>query len=222
MRRSTDMTADRHTPGNFLRVLVSAIILLSTTIALPPMSAAADDDIPDARKPGSQVVRERQLERETKESRSTGTYWSPFELARQGRCAEALDDLKQLANLGRGYESAQHVYGRCLIELGNREDGLGWVRRAANAGLAAAQATHLELYLADGIGYMSHETAAMWLYLYENNPLRLRIGARARLEPSVLTSVRGRIPRDDYLAGISLARSWTPTFVETQPGEQDR
>lgn len=197
-----------HTLTRFGKAAVLACLLA------PAVGNARAEDIPDARKSGADLVRERQLEKQSDEGRSTGSYWSPFEMARAGRCTEAMPELRKLARLGRGYESAQHVYGRCLIETGEREDGLRWVSQAADAGLADAQATHLQFYLQDGSSYMSHETAAMWLYLYQSNPLRLSIGAQNRLDEETITTLRQRIPRTDYLAGIGKARNWTPTFAD--------
>lgn len=191
---------------------IGRLATLGCLLALAAGPALAEE-IPDARKSGADLVRERQLEKQSDEGRSTGSYWSSFEMARAGRCTEAMPELRKLARLGRGYESAQHVYGRCLIETGQRDEGLRWVSQAADAGLADAQATHLQFYLEDGPSYMPHETAAMWLYLYQSNPLRLSIGAQNRLDEATIATLRQRIPRTDYLAGIGRARNWTPTFA---------
>ncbi|MGD1935392.1 MAG: hypothetical protein ACFB0Z_12965 [Candidatus Phaeomarinobacter sp.] len=174
---------------------------------------ALAEDAPDPRETGAETVRRRQQELEAKEGETlTGKYWTPFELARAGRCDEAVADLKVLAERGRGYENAQHVFGLCLIETGNTQDGKMWVRRAAEAGLADAQASHLRAYLADGTDYLAHDVAAKWLHLYRTNPLRLAIGTEQALEPNELEGIQNKIPRADYLSGVQAARSWTPTF----------
>ena len=168
---------------------------------------------PNPRETGAETVRRRQQELEAQEGQTlTGKYWTPFELARAGRCDEALPELQTLAERGRGFENAQHVYGLCLLETGSAEDGREWVRRAAEAGLADAQASHLRAYLADGTDYLAHDAAAKWLYLYQTNPLRLAIGTEQALEPEEIDQIRTAIPRADYLKGVEAARRWTPTF----------
>ncbi|MEQ8745584.1 hypothetical protein [Pyruvatibacter sp.] len=178
-------------------------------------AAPAHAQTPEPRESGAQVVRRRQVEQVAKETDSTGRYWTPFELARDGRCTEAIDDLTRMANRGRGYEKAQHILGLCLLETGDRTSGLDWINRAANAGLADAQATHLRLYAEEGTAYLPHADAAMWLYLYENNALRLRIGSGHALDPDLASAIRARVPRADYLSGIDRARNWTPVFWHT-------
>lgn len=194
--------------------------LLTYGAAMPGMQvigSALAQDSPPPRESGADAIRRRQVEHENEEGESTGRYWTPFELARDGRCDEALNDLRIMANRGRGYENAQHIYGLCLLETGDREQGLIWISRAADAGLADAQATHVRLYEQDGTAYLSHQTAAMWLYLYENNPMRYRIGAEYALSPQVAEHARASIPRADYLAGINQARNWTPVFWSDTP-----
>lgn len=184
-----------------------SLLLAALMAALPGIGHAADP-----RESGSETVRRLQKEAEELDARTTGTYWGPFELARNGQCTQAIPPLTELAKLGRGYENAQHALGLCFLEMGDKNQGLVWIDRAADAGLAAAQATHLRLYMSEGTVYTSHETAAMWLYLYEANPLRLRVGAEDALEDEELKTLRASMPRNDYLRGIELARNWKPTF----------
>jgi len=194
-----------------------AIGVLAMNTSLPAgeqVFAAHAQTTPDPRESGAETIRRRQAEQEAKEGESVATsrYWTPFELARDGRCGDAMTDLKRLAELGRGYENAQHIYGLCLIETGNDTQGHEWVRRAAQAGLADAQASYLRSYLKDGTDHMSHDAAAKWLYLYETNPLRLAIGAEDTLELDEIKRIRTSIPRAEYLKGLQAARNWTPTF----------
>lgn len=168
---------------------------------------------PDPRETGAEVVRRRQAEQVEKEGETlTGEYWTPFELANAGRCDEAMDDLQVLANRGRGYENAQHALGLCKIQLGQEAEGRGWIERAAQAGLADAQASHLRGYLSSGTDYHPHHIAAKWLYLYQTNPLRLAIGTENALEETDIQTIRKSIPRTEYLKGVQAARNWTPVF----------
>ncbi|MEO0963294.1 MAG: hypothetical protein AAFY01_12830 [Pseudomonadota bacterium] len=174
---------------------------------------------PDPRETGAEVVRRRQAEQAEKEGESlTGAYWTPFELASAGRCDDAMDDLQVLANRGRGYENAQHALGLCKIQTGNTAEGKEWVERAAQAGLADAQASHLRGYLDGHTDYHPYHVAAKWLYLYETNPLRLAIGTENALDVAEVQSIRGSIPRAEYLRGVQAARNWTPVFwTNTDP-----
>ncbi|CDO61296.1 hypothetical protein BN1012_Phect3084 [Candidatus Phaeomarinobacter ectocarpi] len=168
---------------------------------------------PDPRETGAEAVRRRQAEQADKEGESlTGEYWTPFELASAGRCDEAMNDLQVLANRGRGYENAQHALGLCKIRTGSTAEGKEWVERAAQAGLADAQASHLRGYLEGHTDYHPYHVAAKWLYLYETNPLRLAIGTENALDVSEVQAIRGSIPRTEYLRGVQAARNWTPVF----------
>lgn len=176
--------------------------------------SAAAQTSPDPRETGAESVRRRQAEQAELEDGQTltGEYWTPFELANAGRCDEAISDLQRLANRGRGYENAQHALGLCKLQTGNEAEGKEWVERAAQAGLADAQASHLRGYLSGGTDYHPHHTAAKWLYLYQTNPLRLAIGTENALEAADMQTIRKTIPRTEYLKGIQAARSWTPVF----------
>jgi len=197
-------------------IAVAGALVISVTlpsISQHPFEAQAQTT-PNPRESGAETIRRRQAEQEAKEGETvaTGRYWTPFELARDGRCSEAMTDLKRLAELGRGYENAQHIYGLCLTETGDRAQGHEWIHRAAQAGLADAQASYLRSYLQEGAKHMSHDTAAKWLYLYETNPLRLAIGSENELELGEIETIRKSIPRAEYLKGLQAARNWTPTF----------
>lgn len=196
-------------------LIATGVLAISVTLPAGQLTVEAHaQTTPNPRESGAETIRRRQAEQEAKEGESvaTGRYWTPFEQARDGRCHDAMTDLKRLAELGRGYENAQHIYGLCLIETGNDAQGNEWVHRAAQAGLADAQASYLRSYLKDGTDHISHDTAAKWLYLYETNPLRLAIGAEDILEQDEIEKIRRSIPRAEYLKGLQAARTWTPTF----------
>lgn len=187
------------------------------------LTSAQAQTAPDPRETGAETVRRRQAEQAEKEGETlTGEYWTPFELASAGRCGDAMDDLQVLANRGRGYENAQHALGLCKIQMGNEAEGKEWVERAAQAGLADAQASHLRGYLEGHTDYHPHHIAAKWLYLYETNPLRLAIGAENALEMQEMQTIRKSIPRTEYLKGVQAARNWTPVFwTETAQSTSD-
>lgn len=157
-------------------------------------------------------------------------YWEGFELKNEGDCEAAIERLRPLARNGRGYESAQHAYGLCLMSLGGLPtesgtsfdaaqvssnekflQGRTWVMRAANAGNFQAQRTLLALYAAN-IGPDSDPVEiGKWLRLYDVNPLRLTLGA-ADQNDGLRAHLRNAIDRSDYLDGKELARNWTPTY----------
>lgn len=175
--------------------------------------SALAQDMPDPRESGVENVRKRM--REAGQADPTEPYWEHFRLMNTGRCAEAIPAFRRLAGYGRGYEHAQLALGLCLLDQGDEGEAKAWIARAADAGHAGAQATRVRLFATEGAAYMTPEAAAMWLYLYETNPLRLQIGTPNALEPEIADAVRASIPRADYLAGINRARNWTPVFAES-------
>ena len=157
-------------------------------------------------------------------------YWEGFKLKNAGDCESAVERLKPIAMNGRGYESAQHALGLCLMSLGGLpseqgaafdrgtvssnqsfKDGKTWVIRAANAGQFQAQRTLLALYAVNLGPDESHVEIGKWLQLYDVNPLRLTLGA-AEQGDGLRQFFTQTISHSDLLRGKDLARSWTPTF----------
>ncbi len=157
-------------------------------------------------------------------------YWEGFELKNEGECEAAIERLRPLARNGRGFESAQHAYGLCLMSLGGLptesgahfdveqvrnnekfEDGRTWVIRAANAGHFQAQRTLLALYAANIGPDNSPIEIGKWLRLYDVNPLRLTLGAVDQND-GLRSHLQKSIGRSDYLEGKELARNWIPTY----------
>lgn len=189
----------------------------------PSAGAAWAQASPDPRQSGADAVRQRQREQGLREGLGTSPYWETFDLVNTGQCAAALDELTRLAARGRGYENAQHALGLCLIETGRDAEGLEWIARAADAGLAAAQATHVRLFVRRGTAYMTPRQAAMWLHLYETNPMRLLIGTGHALGDEAADAAREMIPRTAWLDGVARARHWTPRFTDgAAPGASAR
>lgn len=165
-------------------------------------------------------------------------YWEGFELKNEGDCEAAIERLRPLARNGRGYESAQHAYGLCLMSLGGLptesgtdfdteqirsnekfQQGRTWVMRAANAGHFQAQRTLLALYAANIGPDNDPVEIGKWLRLYDVNPLRLTLGATDQND-GLRSHLQKSIARSDYLHGKELARNWIPTFW-APPGVRD-
>jgi len=161
------------------------------------------------------------------------SYWEGFELKNEGDCDAAIERLRPLARNGRGYESAQHAYGLCLLSLGGLptergaafnaeqvsnnqqfQDGRMWVLRAANAGNFQAQRTVLAVYAANMVPDDNPVDLGTWLRIYDVNPLRLTLGAIAR-DDGLPTYPKATHARTDLRARSSVTRtspppSWAP------------
>lgn len=176
-------------------------------------SGYANAQTTDPRQSGADAIRQRRSELDAREGRATSPYWEHFELMNTGKCADAVPGLTNLAERGRGFEKSQHALGLCLIETGRDAEGLEWISQAADAGLAAAQATHVRLFVRRGADYMAPAQAAMWLQLYETNPMRLLIGTGHALDSDARKTASDMIPRTAWLDGVARARHWTPRFA---------
>jgi hypothetical protein len=210
--------------------------LLVTGVLLNPGSFVggvfAADSQEDPRRSPHYDVRDRANYRDPQAS-----YWEGFELKNEGDCTSAIERLRPLARNGRGYESAQHAFGLCLLSLGGLpaergatfdadqvssnqqfQDGRMWVLRAANAGNFQAQRTILALYAANMGPDTNPVELGKWLRLYDVNPLRLTLGA-VEQNDGLRTHLKQTLARSDLLAGKELARNWTPTYW-APPGVQ--
>ncbi len=190
-----------------------------------PSSRAHAESQQDPRRSPHYEVRERYNYRDPQ-----AAYWEGFELKNEGECEAAIERLRPLARNGRGYESAQHAYGLCLMSLGglptesgasfdqqtvaNNEQfqqGRTWVMRAANAGHFQAQRTLLALYAANIGPDNDPVQIGKWLRLYDVNPLRLTLGAIDQND-GLRAHLKRTITRSDFLDGKELARNWIPTY----------
>jgi len=212
----------KHVSSAFSCIFVS--FALTVIIIGSPITAAADG-IENPRTSPHLDVRARANYRDPQ-----AAYWEGFELKNEGDCEGAIERLKPIAMNGRGFESAQHALGLCLMSIGGLpsergatfdvetvassqsfEDGKTWVLRAAKAGQFQAQRTLLSLY-AIGLGPdKSPIEVGKWLRLYDVNPLRLTLGVIEQSDGlrQYLTSSITLIER---LEGKELARNWTPTY----------
>jgi TPR repeat protein len=133
-------------------------------------------------------------------------YIQATELKAKGDCAAAITLLRPVARLGPGYENAQTALGECLIaNEKEREEGMTWLTRAADAGWPEAQAS-LAAYF-NGSSPRNGEEAAYWLALYDMNPNKARVGFRAP-DAKVLGAVRGSLSEPEKAAGQRRAAAW--------------
>ncbi len=209
------------------RIQAAFCLILCSILMAPalPMLPAQADGQEDPRTSPHYGVRERYNYRDPQ-----AAYWEGFELKNEGNCEAAIERLRPLARNGRGYESAQHAYGLCLMSLGGLpteggasfdvhgvensdqfQQGRTWVIRAANAGHFQAQRTLLALYAANIGPDKNPIEIGKWLRLYDVNPLRLTLGV-ADQNDGLRKHLINSISRSDYLDGKELARNWTPTY----------
>ena len=212
----------KHVSSAFSCVFTS--FALAVFIVGSPITAAADG-LEDPRVSPHLDVRARANYRDPQ-----AAYWEGFELKNEGDCEGAIERLQPIAMNGRGYESAQHALGLCLMSMGGLpsergatfdvetvassqsfEDGKTWVLRAAQAGQFQAQRTLLTLY-AVGLGPDENPIqVGKWLRLYDVNPLRLTLGVIEQgdgLQQYLISS----ITLTERLEGKELARNWIPTY----------
>lgn len=211
-----------------MKNLISATLIAACAFAVFPVTlsrAYAADGMDNPRTSPHIAVRERANYRDPQAS-----YWEGFVLKNEGDCENAITRLKPLAMNGRGFESAQHALGLCLMSLGGLpatrgadfdveavrtskqfQDGKIWIMRAANAGQFQAQRTLLALY-AVGLGPdQSNIEFGKWLQLYDVNPLRLTLGVVEQSD-GLRQFIVSTVSRTELLQGKELARNWTPTY----------
>ncbi len=198
-----------------------AVPLIVTGTALP----VAADGIENPRRSPHLDVRERANYRDP-----LASYWEGFELKNEGDCEAAVERLKPLAMNGRGFESAQHAFGLCLMSLGGLpsergaainveniassssfQDGKAWILRAAQAGNFQAQRTLLSLYAVNLGPDNNPVEIGKWLRLYDVNPLRLTLGVIEQSD-GLQQHLNSSITLAERLDGKELARNWTPTY----------
>lgn len=149
-------------------------------------------------------------------------YVQATEFKAKGDCATAIMLLRPIAMLGPGYENAQTALGECLVaQPAERDDGVTWLTRAADAGWPEAQATLAIHYT--GAASRNDKDAAYWLALYDSNPSKARIGFRAP-DAQTLQAVRGALSETDKAQGVRRAASWErklwlpPATPDSAPG----
>lgn len=142
------------------------------------------------------------------------------QLRLDGKCTRAIPIFRQLAAIGEGYELARYNLGLCLFDLSKvepdaqratslRQEAGENIVKAANEGLAKAQASLVVMYL-DGICVARDPVqAGMWALIYRANGARMAIGL-----PNISTALQARLDGtltpQDWQQAQSNADSWTP------------
>src|SRR5271156_6342949 len=114
-------------------------------------------------------------------------YEQAMRLKEQGNCVKAIELLEPQAKLGRGYEVAQLNLGQCYVAVAEskqdveekrkiRLQGVQWIIKAADAGLAGAQAELVRLTLQGGWIKIEPAEAGKWYLLWKRNPRRSQLG----------------------------------------------
>ena len=148
-------------------------------------------------------------------------YASSIAKAKKGECdQDTLDVLTCFAARGQGFEGAQMALGKCLISTGsNKEDGLSWIRLAAEANSADAQHELAALYYDGTVVPRDLTLAAKWNYLYLRNPKLLSLGAIPR--DDLTDQIRSNISYEDALAADNMVTHWSPTYTDPQISMSD-
>jgi TPR repeat protein len=137
--------------------------------------------------------------------------FSPYEramyLKQQGRYADAIEILKPMAALGKGYEQAQLSLGQCYIASAEtatpeaRHDalvtGTKWVLASADSGFPAAQVQLIHMMLDGGRFKVEPQAAGMWYLIWKRNPAKLQAGS-TDLEPALMHKLQSTLTPEDW------------------------
>lgn len=137
-------------------------------------------------------------------------YSDTMEAAAKGDCANNIEPLTCFAYRGHGYEGAQTVLGQCLIRAGKTDEGLTWLKRAANGGWPDAQKELAHLYL-DGKGVpQDNAEAGLWTYLYSKNPSLLSLGVQP--DKAIIQQMRDTLTSQEQVQARGRAEAWLPDY----------
>ena len=101
-------------------------------------------------------------------------YSDTMDAVKQGDCSErTVTLLTCYAYRGHGYEGAQTALGQCYIKQKDEQNGLTWLKRAANSGWPEAQTALANHYLD---GTEDPAEGGKWAMLYRRNPSLLSLG----------------------------------------------
>ncbi|MGB5950458.1 MAG: hypothetical protein WBG82_14155 [Parvibaculum sp.] len=131
--------------------------------------------------------------------------------AESGNCeADTINVLTCFSYRGHGYEGAQTALGQCLLRTGRTQDGLTWLRRAAEAGGADAQKRLAQVYANGKLVAQDNVEAATWNKLYLRNPALLSLGVQP--DRSVAETLSGRLTAQENAAADHRANAFTPKY----------
>jgi len=137
--------------------------------------------------------------------------FSPYEramyLKQQGKYADAIEILKPMAALGKGYEQAQLSLGQCYIasaETATPEQrhaalvtGTQWVLASADGGFPAAQVQLIRMMLDGGRFKVEPVAAGMWYLIWKRNPAKLQAGG-TNLDPALMQKLQSTLTPEDW------------------------
>lgn len=128
-----------------------------------------------------------------------------------GDCSpDTVNVLTCFAYRGQGYEGAQNALGQCLLRSGKTDQGLTWLRRAANAGGADAQKRLAQVYAAGKIVPEDNVEAATWNKLYLRNAFLLSLGVQP--DRSVSEQLSGKLSAAENAAADRRVSAWRPSY----------
>jgi len=156
---------------------------------------------------------------------------NPYEAAlrfkQQGNCVKAIELLEPLANAGHGYEVAQLNLGQCYLTVADKKtdadarqkdrlDGVKWIIKAADTGLAPAQEQLVRLTLQGGWVKIEPPEAGKWYLLWKRNPARTQLGV-SDLDPQLKQKLKTMLSDADWAEATKRANEWRP-LVEAGEG----
>ncbi len=138
-------------------------------------------------------------------------YSDTMDMASTGNCSdEVISVLTCYAYRGHGYEGAQTALGQCLMKTKKAENGLVWLKRAANAGWPDAQKALAQTYLeGDGVQQNNVE-AGKWGLLYMKNPSLLSLGVQP--DKKINDKLRDHLSQSETLVAQSQASNWIAQY----------
>jgi hypothetical protein len=142
------------------------------------------------------------------------------QLRLEGKCIRAIPIFRHLASLGEGYELARYNLGLCLFDLSKvepdtqraaslRQEAGENIVKAANEGLAKAQASLVVMYLDGTCVARDPVQAGMWALIYRANGARMAIGL-PNISPALQDRLDGLLSPQDWQQAQSHAEAWTP------------
>lgn len=142
---------------------------------------------------------------------SSSLYASAINKAGKGECSnEVLDVITCFAYRGHGYEGAQTVLGQCDLRNGKNEEGVEWLKRAANAGWADAQLSLSRVYYEGKHVPKDVSQAARWDLLYQRNPALISLGATP--DRSINQMISREISVSEFDEANASLVNWRPSY----------
>lgn len=145
-----------------------------------------------------------------------GTQYSDtMDKAANGDCSEeTIAELTCFSYRGHGYEGAQTALGLCQTQNKNMNEGVTWLRRAADSGWPDAQKVLVDIYL-KGNGVAADKVeAGKWAQLYRKNPSLLSLGVQPDKKVSEL--IRAELTQAERVDASLRADQWNAHFWAPQ------